>query len=117
MVWGHSLILRCAVCFHVRTSQRQPLTTGAPTVLAAAAAAACAGAGAASLYVPRYIAEVSPPALRGWLGSLNQVPSGRVLVCKSLVDFIVPDRACVERGRDFVVVDRSADIPQHWIEP
>lgn len=33
----------------------------------------CAGAGAASLYVPRYIAEVSPPALRGWLGSLNQV--------------------------------------------
>jgi MFS family permease len=32
-----------------------------------------AGAGAASLYVPRYIAEVAPPALRGWLGSLNQV--------------------------------------------
>lgn len=31
------------------------------------------GAGAASLYVPRYIAEVSPPSLRGWLGSLNQV--------------------------------------------
>jgi hypothetical protein len=33
----------------------------------------CVGAGAASLYVPRYIAEVSPPALRGWLGSFNQV--------------------------------------------
>jgi hypothetical protein len=32
-----------------------------------------AGAGAASLYVPRYIAEVAPPALRGWLGSMNQV--------------------------------------------
>jgi hypothetical protein len=31
------------------------------------------GAGAASLYVPRYIAEVAPPALRGWLGSMNQV--------------------------------------------
>eukprot|EP00878_Enallax_costatus_P015475 GHUV01016210.1.p1 GENE.GHUV01016210.1~~GHUV01016210.1.p1 ORF type:complete len:748 (+),score=249.62 GHUV01016210.1:490-2733(+) len=31
------------------------------------------GAGAASLYVPRYIAEISPPRLRGWLGSLNQV--------------------------------------------
>jgi hypothetical protein len=35
-----------------------------------------AGAGAASLYVPRYIAEVAPPALRGWLGSLNQVQDG-----------------------------------------
>eukprot|EP00775_Hariotina_reticulata_P005498 gene5498-5733_t len=31
------------------------------------------GAGAASLYVPRYIAEVAPPSLRGRLGSLNQV--------------------------------------------
>ncbi|KAF8055122.1 menG [Scenedesmus sp. PABB004] len=31
------------------------------------------GAGAASLLVPRTLCEVSPPGLRGWLGSLNQV--------------------------------------------
>jgi hypothetical protein len=43
------------------------------TAAVATGIAFCAGAGAASLYVPRYIAEVSPPALRGWLGSLNQV--------------------------------------------
>lgn len=30
------------------------------------------GAGAASLYVPRYIAEVSPPAVRGALGTMHQ---------------------------------------------
>lgn len=44
--------------------------------LSACPACLCAlhvGAGAASLYVPRYIAEVSPPPLRGRLGSLNQV--------------------------------------------
>ena len=31
------------------------------------------GAGAASLYVPRYLAEIAPPAIRGFLGSLSQV--------------------------------------------
>lgn len=31
------------------------------------------GAGAASLYVPRYVAEVSPVAVRGALATLNQV--------------------------------------------
>ncbi len=31
------------------------------------------GAGAASLYVPRYVSEVSPVAVRGALATLNQV--------------------------------------------
>ncbi len=31
------------------------------------------GAGAASLYTPRYIAEISPSSLRGRLGSQSQV--------------------------------------------
>ncbi len=32
------------------------------------------GAGAASLYVPRYVSEVSPVAVRGALATGNQVP-------------------------------------------
>ena len=38
------------------------------------------GAGAASLYVPRYISEVSPVAVRGALATLNQVPQQHMLV-------------------------------------
>jgi Sugar (and other) transporter len=33
------------------------------------------GAGAASLYAPRYISEISPTSLRGKLGTQNQVAS------------------------------------------
>ena len=38
------------------------------------------GAGAASLYVPRYISEVSPVAVRGALATLNQVHHQHMLV-------------------------------------
>ncbi len=31
------------------------------------------GAGAASLYVPRYLSEISPVAIRGGISTLNQV--------------------------------------------
>jgi hypothetical protein len=55
--------------FHVH-----PLLPAVPgTPVAVASAVGAVGAGAASLYVPRYIAEVAPPLLRGRLGSLNQV--------------------------------------------
>jgi Sugar (and other) transporter len=35
--------------------------------------------GAVSLVVPRHIAEISPTAIRGALGTLNQVGAGRQL--------------------------------------
>ncbi|CAL5223439.1 g5955 [Coccomyxa viridis] len=52
------------------------LCSGTPTGywgLLAGRALAGIGAGAASLYVPRYISEVSPVAVRGALTTLNQV--------------------------------------------
>lgn len=40
-------------------------------------AVAGVGAGAASVYVPRYLSEIAPDAIRGALGTLNQVGLGR----------------------------------------
>ena len=39
------------------------------------------GAGAASLYVPRYVSEVSPISIRGGLATLNQARPTSLLLC------------------------------------
>lgn len=39
------------------------------------------GCGAASLFVPRYIAEVAPPDVRGALGTMTQVLGGLLTGC------------------------------------
>ena len=47
--------------------------------LAAGRFLAGSGAGAASLYVPRYLAEIAPVAVRGGIATLNQVHSSAFL--------------------------------------
>ena len=50
------------------------------------------GAGAASLYVPRYVSEVSPISIRGGLATLNQA-SPSPLLALHLINHLAMENA------------------------